>query len=148
MTTAESSDSMTDTLSAINIEQLTSSAMGAFGHSVPGLFGPNEQNTGSLIYINRGHTSLHVGITRIKKKKTLLQCISCICILYVFAFHSDLYNQHFIFILIHVTSTIIKSHKCSIIVTASKMDREINFSEIELCISSRIVTALFGVQVV
>lgn len=68
--------------------------------------------------------------------------------LYVFAFHSDLYNQHFIFILIHVTSTIIKSHKCSIIVTASKMDREINFSEIELCISSRIVTALFGVQVV
>lgn len=68
--------------------------------------------------------------------------------LYVFAFHSDLYNQLFIFILIHVTSTIIKSHKCSIIVTASKMDREINFSEIELCISSRIVTALFGVQVV
>lgn len=47
-----------------------------------------------------------------------------------------------------IGSTIVKPHKCSIIVTASKMDWEINFSEIELCISSRIVTALFGVQVV
>lgn len=89
MTTAESSDSMTDTLSAINIEQLTSSAMGAFGHSVPGLFGPNEQNTGSKIYINRGHTSLHVGITRIKKKNPATMYIMymytiCFCISFGF----------------------------------------------------------------
>lgn len=28
------------------------------------------------------------------------------------------------------------------------MDREINFSEIELCISYRIVASIFGVQVV
>ncbi|XP_062580416.1 PR domain zinc finger protein 4-like [Saccostrea cucullata] len=42
MTTAESNDSMTDTLSAINIDQLTSAAMGAFGHNVVGLYGQNE----------------------------------------------------------------------------------------------------------
>lgn len=43
MTTTESSDSMTDTLPAINIDQLTSSAMGAFGHNVVGLYGANDQ---------------------------------------------------------------------------------------------------------
>lgn len=62
MTTAEPSDSMTDTLSAINIEQLTSSAMGAFGHSVTGLFGPNEQNTG-FKFISTG--DVHAGFTTV-----------------------------------------------------------------------------------
>jgi hypothetical protein len=48
MSTAESSDSMTDTLPAINIDQLTSSAMGAFGHNVVGLFGQNDQSSSGL----------------------------------------------------------------------------------------------------
>ena len=47
MTTADTNDSMTDTLSAINIEQLTSSAMGAFGHNTVVLFGPTEQTSRS-----------------------------------------------------------------------------------------------------
>lgn len=51
MTTADTNDSMTDTLSAINIEQLTSSAMGAFGHNTIGLFGPTEQTSGTNFWL-------------------------------------------------------------------------------------------------